>query len=293
MQAFHYQFIFRDEPQLTLSVEVENKPNPIYVKENNTLVLGDIFALQSPWVSMTRREVRYYTNTPFEKTTAPFSWALEIKNIITLIWYPNKQEIAYIKGKDYTADLLQFWVLHTFFPLVLELDNRYHILHVSGVKIAEKAVLFSAFSGGGKSTLIDYFIQKGHAVYGDDTVAVKEDNHRYEVMASYPFYRPFRQPEVLGYTIPNFVQTVDTLSAIYLLEKVEGNTEVSIVPLSGIEKFEVLYQSKFVTFETMKKERYLFAVRMAKYVQVFKIYVPWDLERLDEVYQAVVTHNHV
>jgi len=291
MQAFNYHFVFIDEPEL--STACINNLLPIRVLENKNISLSKLFTLQSPWVTMTQRQVRYYTNIPFENISTPMTWALQIEDVLTLIWYADMQEIEYIKGKYYTAKLLQFWVLHTFFPLVLELDKRYHVLHVSGVQIEHKAVLFSAYSGGGKSTLTDYFIQQGHAVYGDDTVAVKEDDHSYKVISSYPFHRPFRQPEVLGYTIPNFVQTVDRLSTIYLLEKVERDAEVDIVPLSGIEKFEVLYQSKFVTFESMKKERYLFAVEMAKYVDVFKVTVPWDLERLDDVYQAVVTHNHV
>jgi len=291
MLAFHRNFIFIDEP--TLTETIDNRLENITVLKNNNFSLSDIFILQSPWVIMTGRNVRYYTNTPFEDSLNVDFWSLEIEDVVTLIWDNKTNTIKYIEGMKYTKALLEFWVLHTFFPLVLELANIYHILHVSAVQIKNKTILFSAFSGGGKSTLTDYFIQKGHVVFGDDTIAISEDKNNYEVIASYPYHRPYREPEVLGYPIVNFGTNVEPLSHIYKLQKSKRTAEVKIFELSGVEKFEAIYQSMFVTFENMKQERYLFATKMAKYVKVFKIHVPWDRERLEEVYQAILTHNDV
>jgi len=291
MLAFNRNFIFSDE--LTLTTSIDNTLESIVVIKNNSISLSDIFILQSPWVTMTGRNVRYYTNTPFENSESVDSWSLEIEDVVTLIWDKKINTILYIEGEKYTADLLQFWVLHTFFPLVLELANIYHILHVSSVNIKNKTILFSAFSGGGKSTVTDYFIQKGHIIYGDDTVAISEHENTYEVIASYPYHRPYRKPEVLGYPIVNFARNVQPLSHIYRLEKGEKDAEIQIVELAGVEKFEAIYHSMFVTFENMKKERYLFATKMAKHVNVFNILIPWDLDRLEEVYQAILTHNDV
>ena len=291
MYAFHKNFIFVDES--TLTTLIDNTLESITVIKNNSIVLFDIFTLQSPWVEMTRRNVRYYTNIPFEDNLDINLWALEIEDVVTLIWNKKINTILYIEGEKYTTKLLEFWVLHTFFPLVLELDKIYHVLHVSAVQIKTKIVLFSAFSGGGKSTLTDYFIRKGYIVYGDDTIAINEHKNNYEVIASYPYHRPYREPEVLGYPIVDFATNVQPLSHIYRLEKSEKNVEIQIVELSGIEKFEAIYQSMFVTFESMKKKHYLFATKMAKHVKVFKILIPWDLERLEEVYQAILIHNDV
>jgi len=291
MLAFNRNFIFVDEPLLA---NIFNKKlESITIIKNNDVLLSNIFTLQSPWVEMTRRNVRYYTNIPFEKSVNINLWALEIEDVVTLIWDGKINTITYIEGEHYTADLLQFWVLHTFFPLVLELANIYHILHVSAIQIKEKIILLSAFSGGGKSTLTDYFIQKGYVIYGDDTVAIYEHENNYEVIASYPYHRPYREPEVLGYPIVNFGIDVEPLSYIYQLEKSGSNADIQIIELSGVEKFEAIYQSMFVTFENMKKERYLFATKMAKYVRVFSISIPWNKERLKEVYQAILTHNGV
>jgi len=265
----------------------------VYVLSTDRLKVSDLFPFQSPWVRMSGREVRYYTNEPFDMQVYITSWALEVEDVVTLIWDSKQHTVTYIEGKQYTAELLQFWVLHTFFPLVLEFEKRYTILHVSAVEIGGNVVLFSAFSGGGKSTLVDYFIQQGHTMYGDDTIAIEEQHDGYDVIASYPFHRPYRQPEALGYDVPNFAKQVKSLSCMYVLEKATTQAKIYIEELTGVEKFEALYQSRFVTFDYMKKERYLFASSMAKKVKVYKIIVPWELSRLEEVYQAILTHNGV
>ena len=147
MLVFNRNFIFLDEPILTTSID--NTLKSITVIKNNNVLLSDIFMLQSSWVEMTRRNVRYYTNIPFEDKLNINFWALEIEDVVTLVWDGEINTITYIEGEHYTVDLLQFWVLHTFFPLVLELANIHHILHVSAIQIKEKTILFSAYSGGG------------------------------------------------------------------------------------------------------------------------------------------------
>ena len=291
MIAFNRNFLFLDEPSLT-DMQCDVLDN-ITICLGNTSTLCELFTLQSPWVEMTERKVRYYANVAFEDTSIVDEWALEVEDVVTLIWQRKTNTIRYIEGKKYTAELLQFWVLHTFFPLVLELSKLSHILHVSTVEINEKPILFSAFSGGGKSTLLNYFLKQGHRIYGDDTVAIEEIDGNYNVVSSYPFHRPYRKTEVLGYPIDNFSREVKPLYRVYRLDKSSETSKIKIEELHGVEKFETLYQSQFVTFDSMRKSRYLFAIKMAKQVQVFKISVPWDMERLDEVYQALLIHNEI
>ena len=108
---------------------------------------------------MSGQEARYHSEIPFKVAKKNFSWALEIKDVVTLIWDASDKKIIYTKGKNYTPQRLRFWVFHTFFPIVLELEQIYHILHVGSVEIEGKPVLFSAFSFGGKSTLNRLFYQ--------------------------------------------------------------------------------------------------------------------------------------
>jgi hypothetical protein len=291
MLAFHRNFLFQDEP--ALSQKREEGLEMIEVKEEKHLSFSSLFSLKSPWVEMTQRRVRYFSNQPFESQEVVQSWGFEVEGLFTLVWQKESASIVYKKQKNYTAKLLEFWVLHTFFPLVLFLDKTYQILHASGVQVGENAILFAAFSGGGKSTLTNYFIEQGHVVYGDDTIALNESVKGYDVIASYPFHRPFRKPEVLGYSIENFAKDPHHLGSMYHLKKSSEDAEVSIVELHGMEKFEVVYQSMFVTFGTMKVARYRLAAKMAQAIRVFQILIPWNKNRLEDVYQAILTHNNV
>jgi len=205
-----------------------------------------------------------------------------------LIWDAEHRNILYIKQKDYMPKRLYFWVLHTFFPLVLELERTYHLLHVGSVEVVGKAVLFSAFSYGGKSTLTDYFMQNGHAMLTDDSIAIERHGDTYFAISSYPFHRPYRETETLGYRVENFVTDPKPLHTVYLLEKSAPDAAVEITELKGIEKFKAFHYSSFIDFAFMKQERFAFFTEMAKYVAVYKITIPWDMERLDDVYHTII-----
>ena len=219
-------------------------------------------------------------------------WALEIKDIVVLIWDSKKQKIFYKKNRNYTARQLQFWILHTFFPIVLELEHVYHILHVGSVEVEGKPVLFSAFSFGGKSTLTDYFIQKGHLLLSDDSLAIDRKNNSYYAVPSYPFYRPYRELETLGYHTNNFSTESKPIHAVYLLDKCDKDADIYITELKGIEKFKAFHYSSFIDFNFMKKKRFTFFTEMAKAVPVYRINIPWDKAKLEAVYQAIISHTY-
>jgi len=291
MLVFDYDFLFLDEETLG-NEKSESVRKSIAIKEQTTLNLSDIFSIRSPWVTMTLRNVRYYSNKRFEVMSPNENWGLEIENIVTLIWN-GKDTITYIKGSEYSVELLQFWVFHTFFPLVLEVQRVHRILHVGGVELNGKAVLFSAFSFGGKSTLTEYFLEHNHPILGDDTIAILKEKDAYKAMASYPFYRPYREPETLGKPIQNFVKSPLALHCIYYLEKSDKNADIVISKLQGIEKFKAFHYSSFINFDFLKKEHMAFFADMSESIPIYVITVPWDLDRLDEVYQAILLHNGV
>lgn len=291
MVIFNHNFVFQDEPEIQETLVANKSLTTVYVVESDEFSLSDKFPLVSSWVPMSGQEVRYYSADLFKKADSSFSWALEIKDVLTLIWDAAEEKILYIKGKHYTSDRLRFWIFHTFFPLVLELRREYRILHVGSVEIAGKPVLFSAFSFGGKSTLTDHFIQKGHRMLSDDSLAIDKRGDTYYTIASYPFHRPYREPETLGYPVKNFAIEPKPLHAVYLLKKSEPGAAIDIRELKGIEKFKAFHYSAFIDFSFMKEERFDFFTRMAKYVRVYEISVPWDLERLDEVYEKICRHS--
>ena len=139
---------------------------------------------------------------------------------------------------------------------MLELRGIYHILHVGSVEIEGKPVLFSAPSFGGKSTMTDYFIQKGHTMLSDDSLGIDKRGDKYYAIASYPVHRPYRELETLGYPVENFATEPKPLHAVYLLEKSEPDVEVEIIEIKGIEKFKAFHYSTFIDFDFMKKERF-------------------------------------
>lgn len=295
---FGHYFYFQSEP--TLRGECSSYPSDpsaypnnetIQVVEVSAFSCIDTFRLTSGFYPMSGQEMRYYSQAPFKESNENFSWALEIKNVLTLVWDAKDRKIIYTKGKNYAPERLRFWVYHTFFPLVLELQRKYRILHVGSVEINGKPVLFSAFSFGGKSTLTDHFIQKGHTMLSDDSVAIDKQGESYYAVPSYPFHRPYRELETLGYPVKNFATEPKPLHAVYVLEKSEPDAMVEINELTGIEKFKAFHYSSFIDFAFMKQERFGFFTQMAKHIPVYQVKVPWDLERLDEVYEKIVLNT--
>jgi len=279
MLIFNHRIIFEEgNKNISNSISVISVKSKILLKE---------MSFQSDWLQMSQRSVRYHANAK-ENT-----WALEIQDVLTLVWDNRNKNIGYTKGKYFTRRLLEFWIFHTFYPLQLSLQRSHTILHVGGICLKDKAILFSAYSFGGKSTLTEYFLNQGHALLGDDTVALVKDNDRYKAIASYPFCRAYREPESLGKPIHNFVQKPLALQAMYVLKSVEKEAQIAIRTLYGIEKFKALQQSLFIEFDFLKEENFYFITDLAKYLGVYEIEIPWDLERLEEVYQAIIIHNKV
>ena len=290
MLIFNQKLLFVNEPQFN-SVEPLERTEYIEVCESSILDIHSLGMLKTKWFPMSGQTARYLTTVPFHEAPKGFSWALEIQDVLTLFWDGVERKIRYIKSEHYTPERLRFWVLHTFLPLVLELERQYRILHVGSVEVAGKPILFSALSFGGKSTLADYFLQKGHKLLSDDSLGIEKRDDSYYAVPSYPFHRPFRKLETLGYYTENFETEIKPVHAVYVLEKSARDEEVEIIELKGIEKFKAFHYSSFIDFDFMKKERFEYFTEMAKHVPVYRIQIPWDLKRLHEVYEAIVVYS--
>jgi hypothetical protein len=289
MIVFNRNLSFLNEVQFNDGVR-DDSLETIVIEEISSCISDNNFKLKTDYFTLSGQEVRYHSSVPFHETNEAFSWGLEIKNVLTLVWNAKRREIEYSQGREYAPERLRFWVLHTFLPLVLELERSYRIMHVGSVEVEGKPILFSAFSFGGKSTLSNYFIQKGHTLLSDDSLAIDKRENVYYAISSYPFHRPYRQLETLGHKVENFNTQAKPLYAVYTLVKAEPDAKVEIVELKGIEKFKAFHYSSFIDFNFMKKERFTFFTEMAQHVPVYKITIPWDLERLEEVYTAIVEH---
>ncbi len=292
IHAHHFHFL--DQPTLQEEYEsfgfarVKKKSVKTVEVEEIRAYTYSGFRNRSVLMYLSARPCYYLANVGFEEIGKEDDWGLEIVDVLTLVWESRRKRILYGKGEDFTPKLLQFWIFHTFFPIVLELRREYKMLHVGAVEIAGGPVFFSAPSFGGKSTLTDYFIRKGHALYSDDTLPLRKENGRYIAYPSFPYHRPYRQPETLGYRVKNFAGGPAPLKALFELEGVAADAKVEIISPIGIERFKAFFYSSFIKFSFMKKERFDFFTQMAMEVPVYKVTVPQDLERLDEVYEAII-----
>ena len=286
-----HHFYFADQPALQKEYESfgferrDDDPETIMVRE---IEEHNGFEHRNRLTFMSGRYCAYLSDGAFNSIEGWQDWGLEVMDVLTLAWDTEKRNIYYGKGKYFTPELLRFWVWHTFFPLVLELERNYKMMHIGGVEIDGGPVLFSAASFGGKSTMTNHFVQKGHALWSDDTLAIKKDDGRYIAYPSFPYHRPYREVESLGVRAERFARQPAPIKAVFELNRTAPDSAVEIAPAKGLDKFNILHHSHFIKFPFMKHERYTFALQMAKAVPVYNISIPWDLDKIDEVYDAIV-----
>jgi len=156
------------------------------------------------------------------------------------------------------------------------------------VKIEESSVLFMADSMGGKSTMTDYFLQQGHTLISDDKVGTFEENGKFMLVSSYPYHRPYRKFEDLGYKVENFAEGGSSLDVIYMLDVDESYDKVTLEELKGIEKVSLLIRGTDIGLPVHLKERFTHVTALANATPVFRVHIPKDLERLSETYEHIV-----
>ena len=125
----------------------------------------------------------------------------------------------------------------------------------------------------------------------DDKVATYIENEKVYSVPSYSYHRPYRKVEDLGCFVNNFAKENKPISKIYNLVKSDKNDTISISEISGIEKFIALRYATDIDLQVNKKSRFEILSKIANKVKVYNIKIPWDLDRLEEVYQAIIKHN--
>jgi len=242
---------------------------------------------QTSYLPHSGREICYGSEIPFmESRGKEIVWSIHIRGVMTLMWFPENNSIGFSEEEAFTPERLRFWVYHTFLPLLFEMQERYHILHAGGVEIEGKAVLFLAPSFGGKSTLIDYLHAQGYRLLGDDSVAIDvRDGMSPCAVASYPFYRPFREPETLGYHTDAFVGEALEIASIYFLNRTDSDAEVKMEPMYGISRFKALHYGAFVPLPHLKDRIFQLQHQILQNISLSVLDIPWSKERLPDVHK--------
>lgn len=237
------------------------------------------------------REVYVYSDREFSKNEKGQPLCYEVEGIVRFYWISGSKDIYYELDKHIDVKLFGFWFIHLFLPLYMAFEGMYDFMHAGAVEVEGKAILFIAPSMGGKSTMTDYFLQQGHMLISDDKVATYVENGYFMSVPSFPYHRPYREFEDLGYYTNYFSGELKPIHAIYELKRVTFSAKIKIEEMKGYKKFDALLPNYLYVFSWLKQERFKYFSQMLDSVKVFRITVPWDMERLEEVYEAICTHT--
>ncbi len=234
------------------------------------------------------RKIEIQSDKPFNIIQKNQSLSFIVEDVVTFVSKIDSNEIFFIKDKLGNTTLIKYWLYHTFFPILLTFESKYYFLHAGAVEIENMPVLFIADSFGGKSTMTDFFIKKGHTMISDDKVGTYEKENMIFSVPSYSYHRPYRKMEDLGLYVENFAKESKAINCILNLVKADENSDIFINKISGINKFKVLKYATDIDLPINQKNRFQALTNIANKVDIYDITIPWDLNRLEEVYQTII-----
>lgn len=200
---------------------------------------------------------------------------------------PDESRICCCMEPKLPMEVTRYWLVNLILPFYLLLAGLLDFLHGSAVGVGKGAVAFLANSMGGKSTLANYFVQRGHSLLTDEHVGFRREKD-FLVVPSAPFVRPRRQIGNLGEHVQNFASNPLPLRALYLLEL--GSDCAQTVPLTGAFALpEVVKFSRYLVSKR-SKERFSQFAALVSTVPIVRLHVPKDLSQLPNVYETVLTH---
>jgi hypothetical protein len=240
-----------------------------------------------PFVSTHGRELLLQTDRPIAASVLGQAWCIEVSEVVRFSWFGGEHAVEYELLANGTPKLLCFWFVHIVLPMYLTLERGYDFIHASAIDIAGRCAVFIAPSTGGKSTLADYFLQCGHPLVSDDKVAIFDREGQYWAVPSHPHHRPYRETEVLGHPVSNFASGAMPIAAFFALEPSEPDSAIELTEVDGFRKFEELSPSYLYDFEHLRARRLQWLAGLARQLPVLRLRRPWNLQRQDEVYQAI------
>jgi hypothetical protein len=237
---------------------------------------------------MSGRQGRYSAEKPFHQCEPADHWTLHIRDVLRLRWNTLENTIWYEPLADYTPGGLRFWVLHTLIPVMLTQRRFCEFLHAGAVAHNGEAIVFTAASFGGKSTLTHYCLQQGMSLVADDCVGLRAQGAICDAIPGYPFCRPYRAAEELGTPVSNHFNSRLPVRAVYLLEKVAPSAPVKLAPIAGAACLQALWENRFTAASYLREQQFKSVANLANLLPVYRLDVPQSLERLGEVLEAII-----
>ncbi len=237
------------------------------------------------------RKIYLYSNRVMDSNEVGQPWCYDVAGVVKFYWFGGEQTIYYELDEAHDTKLLSFWFIHQMLPMYMTLEGMCDFIHAGAVEVDGKPILFIAPSMGGKSTLTDHFIKKGHSLVSDDKVPTFIQEGKFMAVPSHPYHRPFREFEVFGLRVQHEAQTFKPIHAFYVLEKSEENENTTIEEIYGFEKFDMLLDNYIYTFTYLKPKRLKYLGKMVNAIRVFRVKRLWDMKKLDEVYHTICKHS--
>ena len=282
MKIFGTQIVFE---------EISSSHDYILLQEKENSY-KEIFPFSIEFYNNQGRFLELYSDLSFDRLSTNQKFTFVIRDVISFSWSFTNNIINYHFLEEGTQELLQYWLYHTVLPSYFSLKNQVYIFHVGAVSHKDAPLLFMAESFGGKSTLTDFFLQKGHALITDDKLLTYKQNDLFFATPSYPYHRPYREMETLGIFTENFEERQLPLKTIYLLKKVDASEKIILSKISGIEKIKHLKTCTELDFSFQFQQNMNYLFELSKTIELIQITIPWDLERLPEVYDTIINHQN-
>ncbi|MDX2161783.1 MAG: hypothetical protein SF162_10695 [bacterium] len=255
---------------------------------------------------LTDSEAQRYTRFIFEDDGATFT--VDVAGATIWVAHPERLTRAYVC--DYLVNAILSYYLR--------MTGR-TCLHASAVQIdspeGERAILFVADSGMGKSTLATYFARQGHVALSDDVSALTAQDDGIAVAPGYPYLRVTAQTTealfgavtALKKVAPDWHKRVVTLadrpprpdqlipiSAVYIIaDRAETLVFEPFTPRDAAIAL-MDYATLYYLFDPAVRARdFTMLSHLAAACPVYKLTTPADLTRLPDVYGAILEQHRV
>ena len=226
---------------------------------------------------------------------------LGIGSFLTFEFSPASSHICCQALEIVPDELLRYWALQQILPMFLLWNGTAEFLHgmaVSARKTDEGegngCAGFLGDSHAGKSTLLSYFLSRGHALVSDDHLAVSRKNYL-DVLPATPYYRPYRAGEDLGHIASRFSPEPTPLRRLFLLEPAPGYADLTVEEVRGTAAIAALLPHIQYNLHNLEvpqlfplvAERFHGLNQLVRQVAIQRLYVPRAMERLPEVYDLI------
>ena len=237
------------------------------------------------------RELRLYSDYSFDFLKKGQTFIFEVRNVLSYRFILGDEYIEYSFCNHKNEKLLEYWLFHVVFPIFLVFRDKRLFLHSGAVSYGDTALVFLANSFGGKSTITDFFLKKGHLLVTDDKLLIDEADGTFYAVPSFAYHRPFRDFETLGIYTKNFDPSKRKIRSMYVLKKADADASVSFEKIKGVEKFQILKGSIEFDFYFMFEKNSKYLAKMCNHIELFYVMVPWNIDRLNEVYEKIILHQ--